>query len=884
MKRGIRRGVLRSLRRTQVVWLAITTLLLTTFLLSGMACASPSSTVRYIPVLKNGTGLQMRIDLFNDQKTPVSVRIFAVDSKGETSEPAGGEVQLEPYGAWILESHQIPATAEFLKIVSEGTIRATAVLTSKVGGRSEAITASDTSTTLDFSFFSGSEFLSGSLFLVNPNPVNAPVELAASDAAGTTLGKNGLPALAPYESRQIALDELFGAEILESVSTLRVKSRETVAGFRLSDSSDSDLVGLPALGDAALSWMFYLPRFMDKVAVQTTVGIQNGGDATATLTVESFDKDGNPAGNAEGIRLNPKAVLFLNDSDKEAISASAAYVKVTSDQPVKGFALFATAMGRGQAAALGVPNDDALTPSICLTGRKNGSVLKVMPVSGTQRSLGDIGRSLAPTITLTAPNGGQVWGASNRYTITWNSSQGAGSYVDIDLYKGGYWNRTIATGLWIGSNSCTWLVPYNQTTGNDYKVRVRSNTGVEDYSNGDFTIKKSTITVTSPVGGERWELGTAHTIQWNYSGDPGSTVDIDLYKKGSWVRTIGTRIPIGYSNSGSYLWTVQHAITPSSDYKIRIRSNRGIEDFSNTNFVITPSGVTVTAPNSSAVEWRLGTKPTIRWTHKTNAGSYVDIDLYKGEGWNRTIAVRAPIGEATGATYSWVVPSDVVPGNDYKVRLRTEWGFTDFSNEAFSIQGTGIGVTSPAWPPPTVPASTRLSIAWSYQPYAGYSVEIDLYKGGSWVRNIATGASIGSGGVGSLSWLIPTDVAPGIDYSIRLRTDWGFQDFTDHDFQISETGFAVYQPNGGGSYAKGTPIYITWSTLNELGEYVVIDLYKGEYWNRTIATGLWFGSGGDGFRWLIPSDITPGSDYKVRVTTTDTGVTDYSDYPFGIHD
>ena len=46
------------------------------------------------------------------------------------------------------------------------------------------------------------------------------------------------------------------------------------------------------------------------------------------------------------------------------------------------------------------------------------------------------------------------------------------------------------------------------------------------------------ITVTSPNGGETWQRGTSHTVTWDYSGSPGSTVKITLLKGGIEVGTI----------------------------------------------------------------------------------------------------------------------------------------------------------------------------------------------------------------------------------------------------------------------------------------------------------------------------------------------------------
>jgi hypothetical protein len=96
------------------------------------------------------------------------------------------------------------------------------------------------------------------------------------------------------------------------------------------------------------------------------------------------------------------------------------------------------------------------------------------------------------------------------------------------------------------------------------------------------------ITVTVPNGGESWSPGSTNTIQWIYSGNPGSNVKIELLKSGAVVRTIANNTSIGSSGSGSYSWKVQNNQTAGTDYTIRITStsNGNYTDTSNANFSI----------------------------------------------------------------------------------------------------------------------------------------------------------------------------------------------------------------------------------------------------------------------------------------------------------
>jgi hypothetical protein len=93
----------------------------------------------------------------------------------------------------------------------------------------------------------------------------------------------------------------------------------------------------------------------------------------------------------------------------------------------------------------------------------------------------------------------------------------------------------------------------------------------------------SSITVTSPNGGEKWKHGTNHTIRWKSVGSPGTNVKIELLK-GTTAKTIISSV----KNSGSYSWKIPSGQLPATNYKIRITSttNKVYKDTSNKNFTI----------------------------------------------------------------------------------------------------------------------------------------------------------------------------------------------------------------------------------------------------------------------------------------------------------
>ena len=90
------------------------------------------------------------------------------------------------------------------------------------------------------------------------------------------------------------------------------------------------------------------------------------------------------------------------------------------------------------------------------------------------------------------------------------------------------------------------------------------------------------ITVTSPNGGETWQMGSSYNITWN--DNISSNVMIDLYRSGTFETTI-TNPTI---SNGTYNWSIPTNLTESSSYKVKISStsNSSLFDFSNSYFTI----------------------------------------------------------------------------------------------------------------------------------------------------------------------------------------------------------------------------------------------------------------------------------------------------------
>jgi parallel beta-helix repeat protein len=103
----------------------------------------------------------------------------------------------------------------------------------------------------------------------------------------------------------------------------------------------------------------------------------------------------------------------------------------------------------------------------------------------------------------------------------------------------------------------------------------------------NFTGEKA-ITIVSPNGGEVWKRGTYHVIKWQFNGNPGPYVRIELLKNGVVNSIIHKSYPIDVWNS-RYPWVIPVNQAPGKNYRIRVTStfNSSYSDTSNKTFTIT---------------------------------------------------------------------------------------------------------------------------------------------------------------------------------------------------------------------------------------------------------------------------------------------------------
>ncbi len=220
--------------------------------------------------------------------------------------------------------------------------------------------------------------------------------------------------------------------------------------------------------------------------------------------------------------------------------------------------------------------------------------IKIYNLNGTVEDTSDANFTIfsnLPAVTVVSPNGGEKIVKGQNYKIEWNvnwmphpfDAEGAENKVDI-LYRRTTGSDQTNSGIIYGeynheaiNNYYMWSVP-NTLPDGTYRITIRARgiySNLLDEGDADFNIITTNdtppgIRITSPGGGENWEIGKTHNITWesiNFS----SNVDISICKESLGSGCVAY-IAKNISNTGSYIWDTKNPLITVSSYSLSVLS------------------------------------------------------------------------------------------------------------------------------------------------------------------------------------------------------------------------------------------------------------------------------------------------------------------------
>ncbi len=377
------------------------------------------------------------------------------------------------------------------------------------------------------------------------------------------------------------------------------------------------------------------------------------------------------------------------------------------------------------------------------------------------------------------------------------------------------------------------------------------------------TYLQNSITVTSPNGGEYWQVGSTQHITWSSTGTVGNVkIEYSINNGSSW-----TEIAASTPNDGSYDWTIPD--DPSDNCLVRVSEIGGQPvDVSNAVFsIVYPAEITITTPNGDE-DWQVGSIHDITWTSTGTVDNVkIEYSINTGVSW---IEIQSSVSNE--GSYEWTIPD--TPSIHCLVRVSDIDGYpSDVSDAVFSIYlPPSITVTSPNGGE-TWGVGSSHSITWTTTGFVGnVKIEYSINSGSSWMEIVSSTPNDGS-----YNWTIPD--TPSDNCLVRVsETDGDPYDVSDEVFTIYfPPSITVTSPNGGETWEAGFSYPITWTSSGSVGNVKIeYSINSGASWIEVVSSTPNDGS----YNWTIPDN--PSDTCLVRVSETDGQPSDISDGPFTI--
>jgi hypothetical protein len=463
----------------------------------------------------------------------------------------------------------------------------------------------------------------------------------------------------------------------------------------------------------------------------------------------------------------------------------------------------------------------------------------------------------AHNLTVTSPNGGEIWDLGSQQVVTWDSYD-AGNFVTIELTRDGGTTWEWLSGGTVNDGSFSWTVSGAPSDTCRIRITPLDHPGDADFSDADFRIVHSVVfvEVTSPNGGESWITGRPVEITWD-SLLAGPTVRIELTRNGGFVwETLDPATP----NDGRFAWTVTAPVSGNCRVRVTSTSVPTATDTSDGPFSIESviSSVLVISPNGGE-QLSVGRPFDIEWSSLFLTGD-VRIELSRTAGltWETLVPATANDG-----LFTWDVAGPTTTSGRVRVTSVNDSYVTDMSDAPFSIVYvlSSISITSPIGGEVGF-VGYPFEIAWN-SAYVDGEVKIELSRddGSTW-ETLAESTP----NDGTFEWTVTSPNAGFCRVRISSVNNPIVNDTSDA-FEIAHlvATLTLTSPNGGEVLYRTQSHNITWNSFLLVGD-VALDLSRdgGSSWETIVAS-----TANDGlFSWVVSGAISDDCLMRVRSLNT----------------
>ena len=422
----------------------------------------------------------------------------------------------------------------------------------------------------------------------------------------------------------------------------------------------------------------------------------------------------------------------------------------------------------------------------------------------------------APAITITAPSTGEILSIGSAYNISWSASDNVNvSNVALNYsIDGGSTFTAIAASL-PNSGSYSWTVPNISSDTVQIFIVAADAVGNQAMTNtGLFKISDKTgpsIAITSPIGGEVWDSGTAHNVTWQATDVSGvSLVNIHYSSDGG---TTWFTAATAEANDGTYTWIAPN--TASTNFRIKIiatdNSSNASSAVSNV-FTVKLTNNPPMIPHSPVPfdgKTTSGSDIVLQWQANDKDMDTLSYSIYFGTTNNPPVV-------ATGQVTNSYSPA-VVPNTTYYWKVVASDGKATTSSPLWSFTTGDVAVNSPTGLTLAQPESGKVNITWinnASNIVDGFKVERKAGINGTY-------SEIGTADASAANYL-DTSISGHSEYYYRIR---------------------AYKGSAFSSYSSEAPILTVNNAPNVPGSPTPSDQTINQPLNITLQ---WIGSDRDG--------------------------------------
>jgi len=455
---------------------------------------------------------------------------------------------------------------------------------------------------------------------------------------------------------------------------------------------------------------------------------------------------------------------------------------------------------------------------------------------------------VTPQIAVTAPNGGESWivGASQTITFTRTNADGPVTIALNRAYPSGTWETLTTTET---GTSFAWTATEPASSACRVRVTLNAVPTAGDSSNANFSLIGSSLTLTSPDGGENLIVGGGATITWNrMSADGAVTLQLNRdYPGGTWETLADTL------SGNSYAWNVTEPGAAAARMRVTWNANPTVQDASNANFTITQPALSLSAPDGGEMI-TLGGPLTIRW-NRTAAPGDVTVLLnrnYPGGAWETLTTA------ASADSFAWTASGAAASACRVKIHLTSDTTIGDFSAANFSLVSRLLTLTSHQGGDTAYTGSVSAVEFTRTNAPGNATVQINRdYPAGNWET---LSASVSGS---SYNWSVSGTPSAHARLRIFLSSESYVGDTSSADFAIVAPSLVLLSPAEPALWPIGSAQQISWQRYGVSAD-VRVEI------NRNYPNGGWTtlapSVAGSSFQWTVTSPATQNA--RVRIVST----------------